>query len=339
MDQKANKIGIFGGYFNPIHNGHLNAMLSIKHEMDLERIKVIPARETPLRQNIEGPSAEQRLKMVELGLHDYQDFLEIDEIELNRDGVSYTIDTLMQLKETLNNENLFLIIGADQFYNFDQWKDYQDIISQVNLVVTTRPGYSLPFTKDEFPEGLKKYIEVFEGKLALLSTGKSIQFVRLKDIDVSASDIRKRLRSGKSVDRFLVPEVEKFIRDENLFDSVNKQIQDYEQFTLSCLKILAEKQAINVQAYDLRLIDKPSAFSIVASASNTRQVVSLSRHLSDSIKDEFGFYPYSVDGREEGRWIVMDYGSLIVHIFYDYVRMEYNLEELWSEGRQLTIDG
>jgi nicotinate-nucleotide adenylyltransferase len=338
LENKNQKIGIFGGYFNPLHNGHLNAMLSIKHELALEKIKVIPARQTPFREQVEGPTPDQRFKMVELGLQEYQDFLEIDDVEINRDGISYTVDTLKEIKDKNNTEDLYLIIGADQFHDFDLWKDYKVILEQVNLVVTTRPGYSLPFTLADFPEGLKPFVEVFEGKIALLSTGKSIQFIRIKDVDVSATEIRKRLRTGKSVERYLVPEVERFIREENLFDSVNEKIQDFEVFTKGCARVINEKQAINTQAFDLRQLDKPSEFAIVTSASNTRQVQSLSKYISETIKDEYSIYPYSIEGREEGRWIVMDYGSLIVHIFYDYVRMEYSLENLWSDGIQMNLN-
>lgn len=81
----------------------------------------------------------------------------------------------------------------------------------------------------------------------------------------------------------------------------------------------------------------PSEFTLVASGTSTRHAASLAENLVTAVKDEFHLHPQSVEGLDEGRWVVVDYGSLIVHIFYDFVRQEYNLEGLWKMAKDLGI--
>lgn len=329
------KIGVFGGSFNPIHQGHINSMLTVADLMNLTTIKVVPALQTPLKLPTEGPSPEQRLEMVKLGVKEYPEILEVDEVELKRDGTSYTIDTLEQFQSLHKDEEIYLIIGADQFEKFDKWKGFKEILSKVHLIVTTRPGAQLPKSKEEFPEGVKDLVEIFDYDQATLSTGNSISFIKLKDVNVSATDIRKRLRTGRSVAQFLPFEVEKYIRDNGLFNTIGDKVKDYKEFTMFCADFLKNKSAIQVEAFDLTGLDQPSEFTIAASGTSGRNTSSLAENLIRAVKDEYGVFPYTVDGEQEGRWVVLDYGNLIVHLFYDFVRMEYKLEDLWSEGTRL----
>lgn len=332
------KIGIFGGSFNPIHQGHLNSMLTVADRMNLATIKVVPARRAPLKHPTEGPTPEERFQMVKLGIRDYPEVLEADDVEIARDGVSYTVDTLAQYELKFKGEELYLIIGADQFEKFDHWKDFESILSKVHLIVTTRPGTALPRKIEDFPAGLRPLIEIFDYDQATLSNGSSITFIRLKDVDVSATEIRKRLRTGRSVAQYLTPEVEKFIRENELFTAVGDKIQDYREFTEFCAGVLRDKNAINIQGYDLRGLEKPSDYTLIASGTSSRHTAALAEHISRSVKDEYGLFPYNLEGLSDGRWVVMDYGNLLIHLFYDYVRMEYRLEDLWQEGARLNFE-
>lgn len=333
------KVGLFGGSFNPIHLGHVNSLLTVSDYLGLTTIKVIPSNITPLKEEKieQGPTSEQRRQMVELAIREYPEVLELDDIELKRAGVSYTIDTVTDLMAANDSDDFYLIIGADQFEKFDLWKDFKSLLEKVNLVVTTRPGSYLPYVLSDFPEGLRDLVEDFDQGMTMLKTGKEIHFVRLTDKDISATEIRKRLRSDRSVSDGMDAEVEKYIVDNGFYNIVGDKVGDYKKFTKYCLDLLNETKAVSIQAYDLSEIDQSSEYTLIASGTSTRQTQSLSEQLVRQVKDEFGVFPYNVEGKSEGRWVVIDYGSLVIHVFYDYVREKYQLEELWQSQGAKTL--
>lgn len=87
----------------------------------------------------------------------------------------------------------------------------------------------------------------------------------------------------------------------------------------------------------MRNLVSPTEFSLIASGTSTRHAVSLAENLIQAVKEEYGAYPQSLEGITEGRWVLVDYGSLIVHVFYDFARQEYQLEQLWKEGKEVQL--
>lgn len=331
------RVGIFGGTFNPLHMGHINAITTVHSRLNLDKIAVVPAARNPKKAPVEGPTDEQRLEMLRLGLAEQASFVEIDDRELQRGGMSYTVETLESYAKTVAPENLYLIVGIDQFEEFDQWKDYEHILTLANLVVVTRPKHNLPFTLEDVPEGLRKLVAVFDRQFMALTTERSIELVRLQDVDVSASDVRKRLRTGRNVDRHLNIAVEDYIREQGLYAPLGPKIGDYEAFTRFCAQALFAKKAIHVRGFDLRGVEAATEFSLIASGTSTRHASALAESVARAVKEEFNVLPQSMEGSGEGRWVLLDYGSLIVHIFYDFVRQEYRLEDLWKQGRDLLL--
>jgi nicotinate-nucleotide adenylyltransferase len=332
----GSRIGIFGGTFNPLHMGHLNCISTVHTRLHLDKVIVVPAAQNPKKPVVEGPTSEQRLEMLKIGVSDYA-YVDVDDQELKRGGMSYTIDTIRSYREQVAAENLYLIVGLDQFEEFDTWKDYEQILELANLIVVTRPNHSLPFTEDDMPAGLKKLVAVFDRQFVALTTGRSIEFLRLQDVDVSSSDVRKRLRTGRNVDRHITIEVEDYVRQHNLYGPLGPRIGDFEKFTNFCAQALFARKAINVRGFDLRAIESPTEFTLIASGTSTRHTSSLAEAVAKAVKEEFNVFPQSLEGIGEGRWVVLDYGSLIVHVFYDFVRQEYRLEDLWRHGRDLQI--
>ena len=96
------------------------------------------------------------------------------------------------------------------------------------------------------------------------------------------------------------------------------------------MKELAKKKAYDIKSFDLRSRPLPFSFGLIASAANTRQTKALAVHLKEKIKKSFGLQPINEEGQTEARWIVLDYGDLVIHIFYDYTKKFYKLEELWE---------
>lgn len=327
---KNSRIGVFGGNFDPFHFGHLNSMIAVAEHFGLDKVKAVPAYISPLRVQTQGSTPEQRLEMLKLGIEENKELIEIDTQEIDRKGVSYTIDTLQSYLKA-DSPHLFLIIGMDQFTKFDQWKNFDKILESVDLIVTSRPGMELPYTLDEWPVAVRSLVDDFDSHQALLKTGRTIYFYQLDDVDASGTEIRKKLRFGQSVQTLIPPSVERYIREHKLFESVQRNIGDFEKFTAYCSKVLVDKGGINVQAYDLRDRQGPSEFTLICSGTSTRQATALAEHLIREVKKDYNVWPESLEGQGEGRWIVIDYGALIVHTFYDFVRQEYRLEDLWKK--------
>lgn len=331
------KIGIFGGSFNPIHAGHLNSLRMVMDKNKLTKVFVVPNNKNPLRQEAEMPSGEDRINMIKLAIKDEKG-VSVDEQEVSRGGVSYSIETVRYYESKYGSENIFLIMGADTFEALDQWKNFEDVLKATNLIVTTRPHSELPFEIEDFPKGVQPLIKSFEPNgTAKLKTGRQIIYTQLNDLDISATQIRKRLKLRRSVDSYLSFEVENYIKENDIYAPLDRKIPDFEEFTRLCAQVLFDKKGINVRGFDLRNLSAPSEYSLICSGTSTKQTAALANSLVRYVKEEFNVLPISLEGVGEGRWVLVDYGALIVHVFYDYVRNEYRLEELWKEGIDLNL--
>lgn len=337
MGIASKKIGIFGGSFNPPHLGHVNAVTTVVKKIGLDRVHIIPAYQNPLKRPIEGATAEDRLAMVELAFETYGANYIIDDREVTRKGKSFTVDTVFEFRKDHEAESLYLILGLDAFEGFGSWKDYNKILENTNLVVVTRPGCHIPHSIEELPEAIKPLVAAFDFNFAELNSGRNIQFVSLNDIEISGAELRKKIRANRNTEKFLPLSVENYIKEKNLYKPIGSKVGDYEKFTRFCIDFLLGKKSINIRAFDLRAMQAPSEFTLVTSGTSTRHTVSLAENLIQAVKEEYGVYPQSLEGIEEGRWVLVDYGSLIVHFFYDFVRNEYQLENLWKEGKELKI--
>jgi len=333
----TSRIGIFGGSFDPIHYGHLNSMETVAERLNLDKIKAIPTCKSPLRPQTQGATVEQRLEMCRLGVRELEHLVEIDEVEIKRGGVSYTVDTLKSLKQAEPDAQFFLIIGLDQLAKFGEWKEYEEILNRADLVVTSRPGMEFPYSLEKLPAAIRSHVGDFDGRQVLLKNGHTIHFVQLQDVEASATEIRKKIRLGQSIQHLVPLSVDNYIEKNHLYESVAKNIGDFKKFTVFCAQHLKEKGGISVRAFDLTNLDAPTEYSLIASGTSTRHATSIAESLVKEVKKEYNIWPLSIEGVSEGRWVVVDYGSLIVHSFYDFVRNEYRLEKLWENGTEIPV--
>ena len=183
------KIGILGGTFNPIHIGHLILAEEAREKLGLGRIIFVPTYLPPHKENSDIAPASDRLKMASLAIKGNKYFM-VSDIEIKRDGRSYTIDTLREFKAIYPKDELYFIIGSDLLKYLDDWKDLNEIIKMVKFIAATRPGYPL--------EKIPSYIDT----------------VAIRAVDVSAFEIRSCVRENKSF-RYLVPE--------EVFNYINKK--------------------------------------------------------------------------------------------------------------------
>lgn len=338
--EKKRKIGLFGGTFDPVHFGHLNSVETILKDLKFDEVWIVPTRQNPFREPLQKPSPEQRLEMVRLALKtleaDGQQYKVCDE-EIRRSGISYTIDTLAALKKQNKNVEFTIVIGADQLAGFSKWKDYKKILKAANLVVTSRPNSDLPKEKSELPDWLKVQAKSYRGEKVALKSGSEVRFFHLKDLNISGTDVRRKIRRGESIEHMIPAVVLEYIKANKIYDPSDVLVSDYSDFTKFCGHAISDKGGLSVNAYDVRSMVQPAEYTLAASGTSTRHTRALAEHVVKQAKEKYGIYPQSLEGQSEGRWIVIDFGALMIHIFYDYVRNEYRIEDLWSNAAKLSL--
>lgn len=206
-------IGVIGGTFDPIHFGHLRIALEVAEQCELEQVRFIPGHIPPHRpQPVASP--EQRWDMVQLAIAQEPRFV-ADRRELEREGASYTVDTLASLRAELGADvRLLFILGTDAFLGFQSWHRWQDILQLTHLVVTQRPGYSV----DE-NEWYSERLVQCPAALREQRAGK-VLFTEVTQLDVSATLLRERGRLGGSL-RYLLPEVVcEYVADTGLYGDI-----------------------------------------------------------------------------------------------------------------------
>ena len=327
------KAGLIGGSFNPLHLGHINSLLTVKERFQLDKVLVIPAYQPPLSPSLTGASIIQRLEM----LHQVfakESFIEVDDQELKRKGTSYSYRTVESIAEKNQFKALFFIIGADQFSTLDLWKNVPRILKHTNLIVTSRPKFQFPKTKPALPPVIQSAFKSWSAeKILLKKPFKSIYFCSLKDKDISSALVKTRLKNRQTIAHLVPPAVDHYIKTHRLY-GIHPQscFPNRKTFLKFCKVELENKKALDVQMFDLTSRTLPFSDGLIASSSNIRHAKALSRHLKKRVQENFNIQPLAVEGEKEGRWIVLDYNEWVVHIFYDYVRGFYKLEEIWKES-------
>ena len=201
--EKKQKIGIMGGTFDPIHYGHLVTAEAARQRFNLERVYFVPSGHPPHKQYRQVTSADHRLMLCILATVTNPHFI-VSEIEIQRQGFSYTYDTVREFKQNLGLDiEIYFITGADAVLEIMQWKNIHLLAEECNFIAATRPGYHF----DDFT------------KAALLPDFimKKIQFMEVPALAISSTDVRKRVKAGESI-RYLLPEtVEMYIRKNRLY--------------------------------------------------------------------------------------------------------------------------
>jgi nicotinate-nucleotide adenylyltransferase len=224
---KLRRIGLLGGTFNPIHNGHIHIANTVSKRLSLTEVLFIPTGHPPHKDPTQILSAKDRVRMLELALLPYPHFLLCDE-EILREGISYTIDTIQALKKKYPDTRLFFIVGVDAFAQIKTWKNPDKILQLCDFAVISRPGF--PFSKLPNFGPLAKLDRM---RLDELDTGKATiydfslgvrtkcHFLNIPHSEISASDIRRRLSSGNPLKNLLPHPVHSYIIKGNLYKEVD----------------------------------------------------------------------------------------------------------------------
>ena len=189
----AVRIGVFGGSFDPIHNGHLVAAESVKNALNLQRVLFVPAGNQWQKQS--NTTASDRAEMVRLAVAGHAGF-QLSTVDVDRQGPTYTVDTLRDIGNEFPGAQLVFILGTDALAGLASWHNADDALNLAEFVVVTRPGAPLVI-----PE---------------VATGR-VKVVEIPALDLSSTQVRRNLESGQTVSNFLPAAVLRYIEDKNLY--------------------------------------------------------------------------------------------------------------------------
>ena len=197
------RIGIFGGTFSPPHNGHLQAAKAFMEQMWLDILYVIPTALPPHKEMDTPVSAAHRLEMCRLAFSGMEGVV-VSDMEIQRGGRSYTVDTLCELAG--EDRRIFLLCGTDMMLTLDQWREPEEIFR------LSYPVYIRRDTDSSLDESIIKKIAEYNEKY-----GKVVRRIVVDPVEMSSSEVRACLKDGKNVNNMLAPSVEKYISDNHLY--------------------------------------------------------------------------------------------------------------------------
>jgi len=321
----ARFIGLFGGTFDPVHLGHLNAINRLSDELEFEHVYwVLSAR--PPHKSRTSASIEHRFAMLKLALAGYDRYVP-DDTEISRSSISYTIDTVKTFQQRDSGACINLIIGGDSLAKLDTWHRYLELIEQVNLIVMHRPGYSLDvpeYLRDRLVPSVRELADTI-GKMALFEQ---------TEFDISSTQLRKALSINGSNDvepecvaEYLPLSVKDYIQQQQLYKSNRMNSEQVKDQVVDALEGV-KGQDINI--INIADISDFADYMVVVSGTSDTHVKALAREASNNLRTQ-GVKPLSEDGADIGEWVLVDFGDVVLHVMRPEVREYYDLEKLWDE--------
>ncbi len=212
------KWGLFGGTYDPIHMGHLRCAEEVLETFDLNRIIFVPASLPPHKLDARITSFHHREQMIKLAI-DGNPVFSFSSVERERQGTSYSVETVEHfLQKYMKDLDLYFIVGQDAFQAIRTWKDWQRLLTMCHFVVMTRPGYARLTLEGILPAEFSStfaFDEKAQGYRG--AAGRMIYFRQVTFLDISSSDIRRRVGEGKSI-KYIVPEaVRRYIAKNSLY--------------------------------------------------------------------------------------------------------------------------
>lgn len=202
MHQTHKAIGLLGGTFDPIHLGHLRMALELYEALDLAKVHIIPTYK-PMYRKQPVASPEQRFAMVKCAVAN-EFALVADDREIRRKGITYSIDTILEMRAEMPDTPLCLLVGIDAFLGFSSWHRWEEILDHVHIIVAHRPHYHLPhdgIIADLIHARLQKEIAFIHENIA-----GGILLRPITSLEISATDIRKQIAMGRNP-RYLLPDI------------------------------------------------------------------------------------------------------------------------------------
>lgn len=198
------KIGILGGTFDPVHLGHINLAIDARNEAALDKVIFIPARLQPFKLDRRVTPGKDRLAMLRKATEPIAGF-EVSSYEMEQTGISYTYLTMRAMKKKFGDDvRLYFIMGTDSFLKIEKWKNSDELLREYSYIIGTRPGYR----QEELRDCISKIRRDYNTDV------KNINNVQM---DISSTEIRKRIDSGMSCTDLIPERVERYIRENELY--------------------------------------------------------------------------------------------------------------------------
>jgi nicotinate-nucleotide adenylyltransferase len=354
---RPGSIGILGGTFDPFHSGHLALARAARDALGLERILVVPAAVPPHKLGQPISPAADRLAMVEAGIAG-EPGLEVSRIELERTGPSYSVDTVASLADAERaagrEPDMAVILSAESFAGLASWHDPERLLDLVRIVVAPRPGHPAPdrAAVERIAPGRADRVIVIEGPL----------------VDVSASSIRKLAAAGRPLGDLVPPGVAQYIEAHRLYrqpdpleesSPVTEPADDAPSGATSTIprrdglpnrgpaaatderpldmarrivELAEDKKAADIVLLDLTGLTTLADAFVICSGGSERQLDAIADGILEGLRAE-KVRPIGREGTAASHWVLVDFGSVVVHIFTPPERDYYSLEKHWAEAR------
>jgi nicotinate-nucleotide adenylyltransferase len=356
---RPGSIGILGGTFDPFHAGHLALARTARDTLGLERILVVPAAVPPHKLGQAISPAADRLAMVEAGIAG-EPGLEVSRIELDRLGPSYTVDTVAELataeRATGREPDIAVILSAESFAGLADWHEPARLLDLARIVVAPRAGHPAPnpAVVERIAPGRSDRVVVINGP----------------EVDVSASSIRRLAAEGRPLGDLVPPGVAEYIEAHRLYrqseppeesSPVTEPANDSPNATGATSTVprldglphrgpaaatderpldmarrivdLAEdKKAADIVLLDLTGLTTIADAFVICSGGSERQLEAIADGIIEGLRAE-KVRPIGREGTAASHWVLVDFGSVVVHIFTPPERDYYSLEKHWAEAR------
>ncbi len=195
-------VGILGGTFNPPHLAHMVCASEARAQLSLDRVLLVPTGVPPHKPMEEEPGRMHRLEMCRLAADGHRDWLEVSAIEVDRDGPSYTVDTLRQIHATQPGDELTFIVGGDMAWSLPSWREPEEILQLASVAVAERTGARR---------------EEVRARLAGMQGAHRISYIDVPRLDISSSALRRRVREGRPIDYLVSDTVADYIEQRRLY--------------------------------------------------------------------------------------------------------------------------
>jgi nicotinate-nucleotide adenylyltransferase len=304
------KIAIFGGSFNPVHRGHLEIVKQLLSHGHVDHIIVVPARQNPLKSRPPLIPDTIRWEMLNRAFVDIPQ-IRLSDCELSRSGPSYTCQTLIHFRALYPDDRLYLVLGEDAFATLPQWTAVGKIVRLCRILVLPRPSQRSSNRFEPYTHGYDDRVE----------------WLNIHIPDIAASDIRRSRTEDIAKNRWLPPGVMEIWRRFRETSAKEAIIMNTDIILAIIRQTANELKAHELIQFNLETDAAVADFVIICHGTSTTHVRGIADKIWMTLKKQ-GVLPLGIEGLNTGRWVLMDYNIVVVHIFLEEIRYRYRLEDL-----------
>jgi len=315
------RIAFFGGTFDPPHNGHLELARHILERHITDCVLFVPAYDPPHKLDREISTFDDRFAMLEL-LVAGESSMRVSDIE-RRAALkpSYSIKILKLLEKEFPGDKLQILIGGDSLEALRTWRKAKEIVAQYEIICYPRKGYEVD------RESLLKHWASKEIDILLKSV------LQMPFFDISSTSVRNHI-TDKAVNKNIKASILKYIKNKGLYFMTKKQVAP-ELIAELCAKEAGEKKALDIVSLKVSELTTIADYFVLCTAQSEPQMRALANWIQKSAFEKLTVKPVKVNGESVSKWILIDFGTVIVHIMTPEMRDRYQLEKLWGDAPKL----